>query len=121
VNRRYIEDQAGGQRRVVVPVSAIGNPSVASYELVPDVRGYLDGISDHLFLMDPGGRLIYVSPTARLLDPDAVTLLRRTMLRQPVTRRAGSLVLDSTGIPYQFLIDTLTGPVRDELRVMLVA
>lgn len=121
VNRRYIEDQAGGQRRVVVPVSAIGNPSVASYELVPDVRGYLDGISDHLFLMDPGGRLIYVSPTARLLDPDAVSLLRRTMLRQPVTRRAGSLVLDSTGIPYQFLIDTLTGPVRDELRVMLVA
>lgn len=121
VNRHYIEDQARGQRRVVVPVSAIGDPSVVSYELVPDVRGYLDGISDHLFLMDPGGRLIYVSPTARLLDPEVVSLVRRTMLRQPITRRAGSLAMDSTGIGYQYLIDTLSGPVRDQLRVMLVA
>src|SRR5690606_28913972 len=98
VNRHYIEDQARGQRRVVVPVSAIGDPSVVSYELVPDVRGYLDGISDHLFLIDPGVLLIYLSPTARLLDPEVVSLVRRTMLRQAITRRAGSLAMDSTGI-----------------------
>src|SRR5690606_25307628 len=55
VNRRYIEDYSRSSRRVVTAVSAIGD--LMSYELVPEVNAYLDGISDHLFLMDPAGRL----------------------------------------------------------------
>ncbi len=121
INRRYIEEYARSSRRVVNAVSAIGDSTIISYELVPEVIAYLDGLSDHLFLMDPSGRLIYVSRTARELSPEALNLVRRTMLRQPVVRRTGSLVLDTAGAPYHFLIDTLSMPVREELRVILVA
>jgi two-component system OmpR family sensor kinase len=119
VNRRYIEDYSRSSRRVVTAVSAIGD--LMSYELVPEVNAYLDGISDHLFLMDPAGRLIYVSRAARNLDPEALNLVRRTMLRQPIVRRVGTLQLDSAGAPYHFVIDTLEMPARAELRVILVA
>src|SRR5690606_17018237 len=119
VNRRYIEDYSRSSRRGVTAVSAIGD--LMSYELVPEVNAYLDGISDHLFLTDPAGRLLYVSRAARNLDPEALNLVRRTMLRQPIVRRVGTLQLDSAGAPYHFVIDTLQMPARAELRVILVA
>src|SRR5690606_32456550 len=115
------EDYARSARRVVRAVTAIGDSATVSYELVPEVIAYLDGLSDHLFLMDPAGRLIYVSRTARNLDPDALNLVRRTMLRQPVVRRTGTLVLDSAGAPFHYQIDTLAIPAGSELRVILVA
>lgn len=117
--RRYIEEYAKNGSRVVVDVPAIG--STRNLEISQDIRPFLDAVTDVLLVMDPAGRLLYVSQEARALEPDQFNRFRQEMLRQPISRRAGRLTVDSVSASYQFLIDTLTGLARNQLRTVLVA
>lgn len=116
VNQRWIEEYAR-----VVPRIVVGEPAQANYELRPDIRAYLDGHRDPMFIMDPAGRLVYVSREGSRFDPAALNRVRQLMLRQPVTRREGAVVVDSGATPYRYVLDTLSGPARSQLRVMLIA
>jgi heavy metal sensor kinase len=117
--RRYIEEYANNESPVVVERPAIGQ--ARNFEIVQDIRPYLDAVSDALFVMDPAGRLLYVSQAGRELEGPQLRLVQQEMLRQPITRRTGQLALDSAGARYHFLIDTLTGRARNQLRTVLVA
>ena len=120
-SRRYIEEYANKGSRVVVSKPAFGDPTTLNLELAEDIRPYLDAVTDALFVMDPAGRLLYVSREGRALEPSALSRFRQEMLRQPILPRSGQLALDSTSAPYHFLVDTLTGNARDQLRTVLVA
>ncbi|HRP08555.1 MAG TPA: ATP-binding protein, partial [Gemmatimonadales bacterium] len=74
-----------------------------------------------MFIMDPSGRMIYVSREGSSFDPAALNRVRQLMLRQPITRRHGSFVADSGAPAYRYVLDTLAGPARSQLRVMLIA
>jgi signal transduction histidine kinase len=117
--RRYIEEYARNGSRVVAEVPAIGQPG--NLEIVRDIQPYLDAVRDALFVMDPAGRLLYVSQEGRNLEAHQLRLVQQEMLRQPITRRFGQLSLDSTSAPYRFIIDTLAGQARNQLRTVLVA
>lgn len=119
--RRYIEEYADNDSRVVLAAPDYGDPAITIYEIVPDLRGYLDAVRDALFVMDPAGRLLYVSVEGRSLDPGALNRVRQEMLRQPIRPRSGQISLDSTAAPFHFLIDTLAGRARNQLRTVLVA
>lgn len=119
--RKAIEEPARTLPRVVRVQPAVGTVSDSTYELVDDVRRFFDGLRDFLFVMDPAGRLLYVSSEARNLSPDALNQVRQTMLRRPVTRREGRLKLDQGGELYRFLIDTLPQPVSRQVSSFLVA
>jgi heavy metal sensor kinase len=121
VTRRYIEEYARNDARVVRVSPAIDNPALLNYVIIPEIQGFLDRSRDLLFVMDPAGRLLFVSREARALEPSQLNLVRQGMLRQPIVPRAGRLQLDSTNARYHFVIDTLAGPARDQLRVLLVA
>ena len=120
-SRRYIEEYANNGSRVVVNEPAFGDPTTLNLELAQDIRPYLDAVTDALFVMDPAGRLLYVSREGRTLEPAALNRFRQEMLRQPIVPRSGQLTIDSTSAPYHFLIDTLSGPARNQLRTVLVA
>ncbi len=119
--RRAIEERARSLPRLVVATPSLGRPADTTYSLVKEVSYYLDGLSDIVFVMDPGGRLLYVSPAATLIDPASLNLVRRTMLRQPVVPRGGTIRLGDEPEPHRFLIDTLGGAAQREVRAFLVA
>lgn len=119
--RKVIEETGRSLPRVVLVQPGISIPADSTYELIPDVRRFFDGMQDFLFVMDPAGRLLYVSFEATSLDPEALSRVKQTMLRQPIVRREGRLQLDEEGEPYRFLIDTIGGGVPREVRSFLVA
>jgi signal transduction histidine kinase len=117
--KRYIENNARTLPDLVVELpgegGAIGTPVLAT-----EIRAYLDGLRDNIYLMDLSGRLVFVSLEAGDLAPPALNRIRQTMLRQPIVPRAGRLRLDSLGPSHHYLLDTLAGPARNELRAFLV-
>jgi len=119
--RKVIEETGRSLPRVVLVQPGISNPADSTYELIPDVRRFFDGMQDFLFVMDPAGRLLYVSFEAANLDPAALSHVKRALLRQPITRREGRLQLDEEGEPFRFLIDTIGGGTAREVRSFLVA
>jgi signal transduction histidine kinase len=119
--RRVIEETGRSLPRVVLVQPALGRGVDSTYELVADVRRFFDGLRDFLFVMDPGGRLLYVSLEGRSLDPASLTLVKRTMLRQPVTPREGRLQLGTATDVYRFRIDTIGGATAGQVRSFLVA
>ncbi len=119
--RKAIEETGRSLPRVVVVQPGIGNSADSTYDLIADVRRFFDGLRDFLFVMDPWGRLLYVSQEGRLLDPGSLTLVKRTMLRQPVTPREGRLRLGEPANLYRFRIDTIGGPTATQVQSFLVA
>ncbi len=120
VVKRYIENNARTLPNLVVEQPVLGDPRAVTRVLATEIRAYLDGLRDNVFVMDLGGRLLYVSLEAGGLDAPALSRVRQTMLRQPIVPRGGRLQLDSVGTSHHFLLDTLGGPARDELRALLV-
>ena len=115
---RWLQAQA---RRgpVVVILPNLGQRD-STYELVSDARGLFEGMRDYLFVVDGSGRLIYVSPPARDLGPEALVALRQVILRQPVEVGRGRLRLLPDEADFRYLlqpVDSLGG----ELGSILVA
>lgn len=108
--KRYIENNARTLPTLVLEGRVLAR----------EIGAYLDGLRDEVFVMDPSGRLVYVSPEAGDLAPPSLQLVGQTMLRQPMVPRAGRIRLDSAGPSHHFRIDTIAGPARDELRALLV-
>lgn len=119
--QRAIEERGRLLPRIVQQTTPLGRPGETAFELVPEIRAYLDGLSDFLIVMDPGGRLLYVSEAASAIDPASLSLVRRTLLRQPIVPRRERLLLGASPEPYRVLIDTLGGPAAREVRAFLVA
>jgi signal transduction histidine kinase len=115
-----IEHQVGSLGRLIETVPAFGARSDSIHQLVPEVRAFLDGMRDFIFVVDNSGGLIYVSEPASELSAAALALVRRELLRQPMLPRVGRFQLDD-GEPYRFLIDTLDGSVQREIPAVLVA
>lgn len=118
--KRYIETHARTLPGVVVNVPNVNPGSGSNVVLAREIGAYLDGLRDNVFVMDPAGRLLYVSPEAGGLDPAALNRVRQSLLRQPIVRRTGRFQLDSSAVPHHFVIDTLAGPAREDLRALLV-
>lgn len=119
--RTVIEETSRSLPRVVLVQPGISNPADSTYELIPDVRRFFDGMQDFLFVMDPEGRLLYVSPEASSLNPGALSRVQQAMVQRPITRREGRLPLDAEGEPFRYLIDTIGGGAGREVRSFLVA
>ena len=115
---RWLQAQA---RRgpVVVGLPNLGQRD-STYELVSDARGLFEGMRDYLFVADDFGRLVYVSPPARDLTPQALVEVRRIILRQPVVDQRGQLELLPGEARFRFLLQPV-GSVSGELGSILVA
>ena len=115
---RWLQAQA---RRgpVVVGLPNLGQRD-STYELVSDARGLFEGMRDYLFVADDFGRLVYVSPPARDLAPQALVEVRRIILRQPVVDQRGQLELLPGEARFRFLLQPV-GSVSGELGSILVA
>lgn len=119
--RFAIEERARVLPRLVEQTTPLGRPGEVSFELVNEVRDYLDGLNVFLIAMDPSGRMLYVSDAASRIDAAALATVRRAMLRQPIQPRRERLLLDPDEEPYRVLIDTLGGSAGREVRAFLVA
>jgi signal transduction histidine kinase len=119
--RRAIEERGRLLPRLVQQSAPLGRPGEITFELVPEIGAYLDGLSGFLIVMDPSGRMLYVSEAAASIDPSSLNLVRRLLLRQPILPRRESLVLEAGDEPYRVLIDTLGGPAGREVRAFMVA
>jgi two-component system OmpR family sensor kinase len=105
---------------VVIEDSALGRPGAISFRLADGLRAQLDGLPrDMIFVMDPGGRLIFTSRTGTELDLPALQLVYRTLLQRPLTQ-SGQLRLDADGESHRYVIDTVTGGARRQLRSLMI-
>lgn len=115
---RWLHEQASAGP-VVVALPNLGERD-STYELVSDARTLFEGMRDYLFISDDLGRLVYVSPPARNLTPQALVEVRRVILRQPLVERRGQLEILPSAPRFRYLlqpIDSLGG----ELGSILVA
>ncbi len=120
--KRWIEERARILPRIVEQGPSLGRPGVITFELIQEISAYLDGLGNFLIVMDPGGRLLYVSEEATRIGPASLGTLRQSLLRQPIIPRIERLDLEEeAGEPYRVLIDTLGGPAARDVRAFLVA
>ncbi len=119
--RRTMEERARVLPRIVLATASSTRPSDTTYELLQEFRAFLDGFSDLLFVMDPGGRLLYVSPAAASIEAADLTQIRRVMLRQPIEPRLGRIRLSEEPVPHWYTLDTLGGAAQREVRSLLIA
>lgn len=115
-----IQQQARSRGRVVETVPVLGGASDSTNQLLSDVRAFLDGMRDFIFVMDQRGGLIYVSPPASRLEAQALVRVQQELLRQPIVPRTGQLDLGE-GEPYRYLIDTIGSALQRDVRAVLVA
>ncbi|MES2124037.1 MAG: hypothetical protein V4503_05035, partial [Gemmatimonadota bacterium] len=115
---RWLTEQARGGP-VVVALPNLGARD-STYELVSDARTLFEGMRDYLFVADGLGRLVYVSPPARDLTPEALVEVRRIILRQPVVTRRGQLALLADESTFRYLLEPVDS-VSGDLSSILVA
>ena len=116
---RWLREQAR-QGPVVVALPNLGQRD-STYELVSDARTLFEGMRDYLFIADDVGRLVYVSPPARDLTPQALIDVRRIILRQPLLQeRRGQLQLLPAEAHFRYLMQPVDS-VGGELASVLVA
>lgn len=115
---RWLLEQAR-QGPVVVALPNLGQRD-STYELVSDARRLFEGMRDYLFVSDDVGRLVYVSPPARDLQPAALVEVRRIVLRQPVIERRGQLELLPDQARFRFLLQPADS-ISDRLGSILIA
>ncbi|MEP6591639.1 MAG: ATP-binding protein [Gemmatimonadota bacterium] len=115
---RWLTEQARGGP-VVIALPNLGARD-STYELVSDARTLFEGMRDYLFVADGLGRLVYVSPPARDLTPEALVQVRRIILRQPVVTRRGQLALLADQGKFRYLLEPVDS-VSGELGSIMVA
>lgn len=103
---RWMEQQQNSLGRIVVAIPTIGVQD-STYGLVGDARTFFEGMRDYLFVADEAGRILYISPAARDLEPKALTEASRIMQRQPLVQRQGRVTLVDNAEPFRFLLRTV--------------
>ncbi|MDQ3808889.1 MAG: hypothetical protein M3336_01220, partial [Chloroflexota bacterium] len=73
------QSERAGQRVTTLRDTLVG-PVIA-----PTLRTLLEGVPDYLLVLDPAGRMLYLSFAARQLDPDALATLQAEGLAAPTS------------------------------------
>ena len=97
-------EQAKYSPSIAVSIPTYGSARDSTYNLVGDVRGFLDGMGTYLFLSDEQNRLFYVSPKARQLDPHQLVRVQQMLDRYPLEQDTGTIQLTGSGDPYHYII-----------------
>ena len=102
---RVLYQQAKSLPSVVIAIPSLGGvASDTTYALPGEVRGYLDGLRDFIFVSDELARLFYVSPLARDIDPHQLIKIRQMLLRYPITRDTGTIELRANDAPFHYTV-----------------
>ncbi len=78
---------------VVSAVPTYGGASDTSWVITNELRSYLEGLRDYLWIADESGTAIFVSQAANGIEGDALRGVRDVLLRMPLEEGVGTLDL----------------------------
>ncbi|HEX3928194.1 MAG TPA: ATP-binding protein [Gemmatimonadales bacterium] len=99
-----LKQEAKALPSIVTAIPNLGTTHDSTYQLVGEVRAYLDGMRDYLFLSDGIGAPFYVSPLGRSIDPHQLIKIRQMLLRYPIVRDTGTVELTASGAPFHYVV-----------------
>jgi signal transduction histidine kinase len=93
LTRTTLRQQAKPTGSVVTGVRILGREADTSWVLANEVRAYLEGLRDYLWIADESGTSIFTSSAASNVGAEATRAVRNVMLRQPLEVAVGTIDL----------------------------
>ena len=105
---------------VVSGIRVLGREADTSWVLANEVRAYLQGLRDYLWIVDETGYPIFTSSAASDIGGEAVKSVTRVMLRQPLQESQGILDLTPGAARFRYYLMPVdsAGP---HIRALLLA
>ncbi len=118
--RTALEQVAKRTGTVASGMRILGREADTSWVLANEVRAYLEGLRDYLWIVDETGYPIFTSSAASGIGGEAVKSVKNVMLRQPLQQAQGTLDLvpGSARFRYYLMPVDSAGP---HVRALLLA